>query len=82
VILQFREFLLHPWGGDVGPGREDLSDLHERGSEIFEGKSELTREQSGLVDALMAKPACCGVPTDRGAPVGDHCDDLSASSKE
>ena len=82
MILQFRQFLLHTWWGNIRTGRQQLSELHERRSEIFEGKSELTREQSGLVDALMAKPACCGVPTDRGAPVGDHCDDLSASSKE
>lgn len=82
MILQFREFPLHLWRRDVGSAREDLSELHERRSEIFERKSELTREQSGPVDILMAKPACCGVPTDRGAPMGDHRDDLSAPSKQ
>jgi hypothetical protein len=82
VILQLREFLLYLWGGDVGSAREDLPELHERRSEIFEGKSELTRELSGPVDALVAKPACCGVPTGRGAPVSNHPDDLSAPSKQ
>jgi hypothetical protein len=59
-----------------------LSELHERRSEIFEGKSELTREGSSFIDPLMAKLASCGVPTNRGAPVGDYRDDLSAASNQ
>ena len=82
MILQLREFVLHLWWSDVGSPGEDLSDLHERRSEIFEGESELARERSGLVDALVTKPACCGVPPDCGASVADNHDDPSAPSKQ
>ena len=51
VVLQPSELLDHVLGDEVGPGRGDLPELHERGSEPLERVAEPDAE------GLRARPA-------------------------
>lgn len=61
--------------------RDQLSELHERGSEFFEGEAELARKRAGRVNRSVSKTRGGRVPSGRRGSSSDDRGHPQASSK-